>query len=512
MKPNKPENRTNRLLRFLFSLLALTLIAAACGSDGESATSGADTEAEATSSSDTDDDTAEATSSDADDTAKEEPADAGDSSDGRTDIRWFVGLGTGTDAPQIERQEIVVEEFNASQDSINLILEIVDFETAQNVLATQIAAGNPPDIIGPVGLQGSNAFAGQYADVEPLIAAAGFDLSPFAGSEEAYRTSAGVLEGVPFATFPNALFYNRALFDEAGLPYPPSEYEEDATSVYGIGTEFEGEWTWEKLQEIAEILSVDANGNDATSADYDLQNIEQFGFVHQWSSNPAGLGTSFGAGSLESADGTAKVPETWRDSWEWYHNLIHNVGAAPNGDQLASELLAADNAFASGNVAMASGFLWYTCCLIDLPAQEEWDLGALPTRDGVLTAKLHGDTFRIHADSPNQQEAFTVLEYFFDEAALQLLEVYGGLPARPDLQDAFFEGQEANYPQGVNWAIMQAGLSYPDSPNHEANMPNFLEANARVTELEAIYLNEADLDFDELVASLEADLNAIWGQ
>lgn len=503
----KHQNRTNRLLRVLFSLLALALIAAACSSDDGAAAPGTDTEA-ATEA----EDTIEAEDTTDADSTEEEPADTGSSDDGRTDIRWFVGLGTGTDAPQIERQEIVVEEFNASQDSINLILEIVDFESAQSVLATQIAAGNPPDIIGPVGLQGSNAFAGQYADVEPLIETAGFDLTPFAGSEEAYRTSAGVLEGVPFATFPNALFYNRALFDEAGLPFPPSEYEEDGTSVYGVGTEFEGEWTWDKLQEIAEILSVDANGNDASSADYDLQNIEQFGFVHQWSSNPAGLGTSFGAGSLESADGTAKVPDTWRESWEWYHNLVHNVGAAPNGDQLLSELLAADNAFASGNVAMASGFLWYTCCLIDLPAQEQWDLGALPTHNGVLTAKLHGDTFRIHADSPNQQEAFTVLEYFFDEAALQLLEVYGGLPARPDLQAAFFEGQEVNYPQGVNWAIMQAGLSYPDSPNHEANMPNFLEANARVTELEAIYLNDPDLDIDALIASLEADLNVIWGQ
>ncbi|HJQ14276.1 MAG TPA: hypothetical protein VJ830_05950, partial [Anaerolineales bacterium] len=37
---------------------------------------------------------------------------------GKVCIRWFVGLGTGTDAPQIETQEEVVADFNASQDRI----------------------------------------------------------------------------------------------------------------------------------------------------------------------------------------------------------------------------------------------------------------------------------------------------------------------------------------------------------------------------------------------------------
>ncbi len=41
-------------------------------------------------------------------------------------VRWFVGLGTGTEPEQIDAQEAVVEEFNASQDAIDLEVEIVD--------------------------------------------------------------------------------------------------------------------------------------------------------------------------------------------------------------------------------------------------------------------------------------------------------------------------------------------------------------------------------------------------
>ena len=44
----------------------------------------------------------------------------------RVQIRWFVGLGAGTDGPVIEQEEAFVAEFNESQDEIELILEVVD--------------------------------------------------------------------------------------------------------------------------------------------------------------------------------------------------------------------------------------------------------------------------------------------------------------------------------------------------------------------------------------------------
>ena len=63
---------------------------------------------------------------------------------GQTEVRWFVGLGAGTDEPTIAPQRAIVEEFNAAHDDIELVLEIIDVSQGQDVLATQIAAGNPP--------------------------------------------------------------------------------------------------------------------------------------------------------------------------------------------------------------------------------------------------------------------------------------------------------------------------------------------------------------------------------
>lgn len=88
---------------------------------------------------------------------------------GKVCIRWFVGLGTGTNAEQITTQEEVVADFNASQSEIQLILEIVPFDAARDTLSTQIASGAGPDIVGPVGWGGSNDFFGQWLDIAPQI-------------------------------------------------------------------------------------------------------------------------------------------------------------------------------------------------------------------------------------------------------------------------------------------------------------------------------------------------------
>src|SRR5690606_742325 len=79
-------------------------------------------------------------------------------------IVWFVGLGAGGQPEQIDAQNQVVEDFNASQSDIVLEIQIVDNNVAADTLATLIASDQAPDIVGPVGFDGSNAFAGNYAD------------------------------------------------------------------------------------------------------------------------------------------------------------------------------------------------------------------------------------------------------------------------------------------------------------------------------------------------------------
>jgi multiple sugar transport system substrate-binding protein len=86
-----------------------------------------------------------------------------------------------------------------------------------------IAAGTPPDIVGPVGFSGSNAFAGQWLDLQPLIDSTAYELEGIPENlVESYRSLSEGLTGLPFAVFPGVLYYNVDLFDEAGLNYPPT--------------------------------------------------------------------------------------------------------------------------------------------------------------------------------------------------------------------------------------------------------------------------------------------------
>jgi multiple sugar transport system substrate-binding protein len=174
----------------------------------------------------------------------------------------------------------------------------------------------------------------------------------------------------------------------------------------------------------------------------------------------------------------------------------------------------AGNAFNSGKVAMANTHLWYTCCLTDgadPPAFKTfWNVGALPSYNGVVTSKLHADTFRIHKDTKHPEEAFEVLEWLQGDAAQDLLSIYGAMPARIDLRDAYFENLDKNFTQGVNWQIFLDGLAFPDNPSHELDMPSFIESDERIKELEPLIRSDPNLDLDAYAKELESDLDGIW--
>jgi multiple sugar transport system substrate-binding protein len=417
-------------------------------------------------------------------------------------VRWFVGLGAGSDEPTFEPQEKVVEEFNATHENIELVLEIVDNEVAYDTLATQIAAGNAPDIVGPVGIRGRDSFRGAWLDLQPLVDKTGYDLSDFdPGMVEFYKVGDELL-GLPFAVFPSFMFINMDLFDEAGLDYPPQEYG----APYADGDP----WDLDKLGELALMLTVDANGNDATSPDFDPENIVQFGYGEQYT-DARGIGTLFGAGSLVDADGNAQVPAQWREGWEWIYDAMWNKHFYPNGPYGGSAILGDGNWFQSGNMAMVHTHLWYAgCCMGELTAA--WDTAAVPAYQGTITAKMHADTFEIHRSTEHPDAAFEVLSYLLGPAAEELSTIYGGMPARLSLQPTYFDvfGGDLFPGQDINWQVVADSMAYADNPNHESWMPSFQETNDKYNEYWNKWVETPGLDLDAEIEALIVDLQRIF--
>ena len=141
------------------------------------------------------------------------------------EIRWFCCLGAGDDPAQVPTEEAVVAEFNETHDDIELVLEIVDYEQAFDVMSTQIAGGNAPDLVGPVGVSGAEAFHGQWLDLTDVIESTGYDTSQFSeGAVEFFNVGGEGQIGLPFASYPSMLFYHRDMFAEADLEEPPHAY------------------------------------------------------------------------------------------------------------------------------------------------------------------------------------------------------------------------------------------------------------------------------------------------
>lgn len=285
------------------------------------------------------------------------------------EIEWYVGLGTGENEEQIPQEEAVVAAFNDSQDCIDLKLTVVDNTEAADTLATRIAANDPPDIIGPIGIRGLQSFGDQLLDLASYIESSGVDLSEIDQSLiDVYKLD-GKQIGIPMAVYSSFIYYNKSLFDEAGLAYPPHE----------VGEQYEGEdWTWATVRDLAMKLTVDTDGNDATSADFDPANIDVYGLDAQFTENDARAWSTIfgGSGSVLAADGTtAQWPDNWRTGLQFFYDGIWKDNFIPN--QTAVQALAAGNTFQSGRVAMDVVHQWYTCCVYPAegtPAVTDWDI------------------------------------------------------------------------------------------------------------------------------------------
>jgi len=435
-------------------------------------------------------------------------------------IRWFVGLGTGTDpVSQIPVEEEVVADFNASQDAIELVLEVVPFDSARDTLSTQIASGNGPDIIGPVGWGGSAAFYGQWLDLTPYIESSGFDTSVFDPALVTfYQTEEGQV-GLPFAVFPAATYYVPAMFDEVGLAYPPSEY--------GAKYELDGaevDWNWDTFTEVARRLTIDVNGFNSTEEGFDREQIVQVGYSPQWQTHTNYM-ASYRAGGATIYTGDAPgnyeytMPDSWKSALEWFYDGIW--GAQPfmaTGALSGAPEFGNGNLFNSGKAAMAITPIWYTCCLTDFAAAgNEFQAGALPLGDdGAYHGRVDADTFRVWKGTPHPEEAFAVLTYLLTTGGDKLLPAYGAMPAIASKTEAFFAVKSEQYPfvTAETWAVFQAGLAFPDTPSAEQYQPNWNEAWARQQTFFDLLLNTppADFDFDAEYQKLLDDVAAIYNK
>ncbi len=116
-----------------------------------------------------------------------------------------------------------------------------------------IAAGEPLHVWSPNwggdGFQ-SDRVRGLLQDLTPLIEQDSFDTSAFIPEVLKIYQSEGKTWALPFLTTGSYIFYNKKIFDEAGVEYPPQDWNDP-------------NWTWEAFVELGKKLTknVDPTGS-----------------------------------------------------------------------------------------------------------------------------------------------------------------------------------------------------------------------------------------------------------
>lgn len=422
-------------------------------------------------------------------------------------VTIFVGLGTGTSPEQLQPQMDLQERFNSTHDDIQIEFFIVPVDTAQDQLTTMIAGGNPPDLVGPNGISTIALFLDNWADITPFIEAENFDTSDFYPLSLEVNKYEGLNTGLPLGLFPSYIYYNVDLFDAAGVDYPPSDFMDTS-------------WTYETLRERAMLLTLDGNGNDATSPDFDPDNIVQWGYADTWASGREWLAPwgaeNVGRPTTDDYKTAVANNEFWVEGLQWHSDAIHVDHFFPGPDGVAAyESAGIGTPLDGGLLGMFHSHTWYLTELGFDGINFEVQIAPVPfNSSGGRVATIHADNFTIPAASEHKEEAWEVMKWLTaPEQIVDVCLIYGCIPGRMSVSDDFRAALEANFP-GLNYDVIFESINYLDNPNHESWVPQW----GRVEDTMAFAQNtiftgdntDAQAVLDEANATIQALLDEYW--
>lgn len=159
---------------------------------------------------------------------------------GKTVIKYWNGF-TGTDGEVMQK---IVDEYNASNKlNVEVQMERVSWDTLYQQLATSLPVGEGPDITAFATERiGSYAESGAIKKIDDLYSSNKVDSSKIPEVFNDNLQYKGNYYGVPVNIASLVLYYNKDIFDKAGVEYPSES------------------WTWDDLESAALKMTKDVNG------------------------------------------------------------------------------------------------------------------------------------------------------------------------------------------------------------------------------------------------------------
>lgn len=281
----------------------------------------------------------------------------------------------------LEFMEQLLEPFHASQDEIRVEVDgtASGWDGVATKLITMLAGGEQIDIAAV-----STSYYPQFAELGQLL-----DITDHARetySEEEYYWSVfeglmidGHLYGVPISVYTLMNYYNKDMYDAAGIEYPSLEWGE-------------GAWTMDEWREVANQLTTGEGLERQYGAwiDYQLERTACFIF-------PEGL--DYWGENLEPQFDDERI----REIHEVLYTMLHTDEVMPDADTI--DVTGMTQLFADGRVANAIEGTWSHNDFYESGI----NFGVCPTPGGVTVGYV--DVYIPLSSTEHPEETMAVLDY-----------------------------------------------------------------------------------------------------
>jgi multiple sugar transport system substrate-binding protein len=302
------------------------------------------------------------------------------------------------DPAELDVWKAIVSDFEAANPNISVDVQVSDWDSYWTKLKTLLAASSSPDVFAmDAPLYLDYQARGSLLNLQPYI-----DKNPgmldglFPNTLEAYKTPQGYF-GLPRDFQTIVVFYNKDMFDKAGVAYPKAD------------------WTYDDLRATAKTLTKDTNG-DGT--------IDQFGYViDPWDMEPgwSEILWAFG-GDIINADHTKTLigePKA-RQAWQFLSDMMHVDKSIPDPNTTSQY---GGDLFLSGNAAMMAMGHWAVPSYTE--ATFKWDVVPMPAGPAGQATSVNSAGFVVGKDSAHPDAAFAFIKFVLSQAGQTRLAQMG---------------------------------------------------------------------------------------
>jgi multiple sugar transport system substrate-binding protein len=318
---------------------------------------------------------------------------AGPASQGPTEITFMMW-----GAPEeLTVWQAVVDDFQKTNSNIKVKVDVSDWDSYWTKLNTLIAGNTPPDVFAmdaPLYLDWQSR--GALLNLQPYIDAnPGFLDGFYPQTLTAYKVDDGYY-GLPRDFQTIVLFYNKDMFDAAGLDYPTAD------------------WTYDDLLAAAKTLTKD-NDSDGKIDQYgistDTWDMELFWSEAIW---------AYGGEIISEDHSKTLIGEGGaREAWAFIDSL-YKEGVMPT-PTTAGEF--GFDLFQSGMAAMTTIGHWAVPGYVQ--AGINFDAAPMPKGPAGQATSVNSAGFVISKDSKNADAAFEFIKFALSEAGQKRLAELG---------------------------------------------------------------------------------------